>query len=170
MTNDHCVHLLGFPFSWSVLLKYVLKRVLILRIENCKSSSLRELGKNIDNRLPLTQIPSEDMDLEETGSGSGSGTGSVCGSEPGSICEDDYRRRQSNASTDSVYDTESTTSSRESLIEPSYSYNQVKVTLTCAHIEIILIFLLPPGAWISESLLMTLISNISYHECPFLVH
>lgn len=102
--------------------------------------------KNIDNRLPLTQIPSEDMDLEETGSGSGSGTGSVCGSEPGSICEDDYRRRQSNASTDSVYDTESTTSSRESLIEPSYSYNQVKVTLTCAHIEIILIFLLPTGA------------------------
>uniref|UniRef100_A0A3Q3D161 Histone deacetylase n=1 Tax=Haplochromis burtoni TaxID=8153 RepID=A0A3Q3D161_HAPBU len=77
----------------------------------------------------LSKIPSEDMDLEETGSGSGSGTGSVCGSEPGSICEDDYRRRQSNASTDSVYDTESTTSSRESLIEPSYSYNQRQVIL-----------------------------------------
>lgn len=109
------------------------------------------------------------MDLEETGSGSGSGTGSVCGSEPGSICEDDYRRRQSNASTDSVYDTESTTSSRESLIEPSYSYNQVKVALTCAHIEIILIFVFTIEAWITESPLMTLISNISYHECPLMI-
>ncbi|XP_030585205.1 histone deacetylase 7-like isoform X2 [Archocentrus centrarchus] len=73
----------------------------------------------------LSKIPSEDMDFEETGSGSGSGTGSVCGSEPGSVCEDDYRRRQSNASTDSVYDTESTTSSRESLIEPSFNQRQV---------------------------------------------
>ncbi|XP_051804578.1 histone deacetylase 7-like isoform X1 [Acanthochromis polyacanthus] len=77
----------------------------------------------------LTQIPSEDMDLEETGSGSGSGTGSVCGSEPGSVCEDGYRRRQSTASTDSVYDTESTTSSRESLIEPSHPFSQRQVTL-----------------------------------------
>ncbi|XP_029358106.1 histone deacetylase 7-like isoform X3 [Echeneis naucrates] len=67
----------------------------------------------------LTQIPSEDMDLEEIGSGSGSRSGSVCGSETGSVCEDSSHRRQSSASTDSVYGTESTTSSRESLIEPS---------------------------------------------------
>ncbi|KAG7229706.1 hypothetical protein INR49_012501 [Caranx melampygus] len=60
----------------------------------------------------LTQIPSEDMDMEEIGSGSGSGPGSVCGSETGSVCEDGHRRRQSTASTDSVYGTESTTSSR----------------------------------------------------------
>ncbi|XP_044036401.1 histone deacetylase 7-like isoform X2 [Siniperca chuatsi] len=73
----------------------------------------------------LTQIPSEDMDLEEIGSGSGSGPGSMCGSEPGSVCEDSYHRRQSTASTDSVYDTESTTSSRESLIEPSQTQRQV---------------------------------------------
>ncbi|XP_029947945.1 histone deacetylase 7-like isoform X2 [Salarias fasciatus] len=75
----------------------------------------------------LSKIPSEDMDLEETGSGSG--TGSVCGSEPGSVCEDGYRRRQSNASIDSVYDTESTTSSRESLIEPSHPLSQRQVVL-----------------------------------------
>ncbi|KAM9859416.1 histone deacetylase 7-like [Aulostomus maculatus] len=74
----------------------------------------------------LTQIPSEDMDLEEIGSGSGSGSGpgSVCGSEPGSACEDSYCRRQSTASTDSVYDTESTTSSHESLIETSLPVSQ----------------------------------------------
>ncbi|XP_070698477.1 histone deacetylase 7-like isoform X2 [Pempheris klunzingeri] len=77
----------------------------------------------------LTQIPSEDMDLEEIGSGSGSGPGSMCSSEPGSVCEDNYRRRQSTTSTDSVYDTESTTSSRESLIEPSHSLNQRQVIL-----------------------------------------
>lgn len=73
----------------------------------------------------LTQILSEDMDLEEIGSGSGSGPGSVCDSEPGSMCEDSFRRRQSTASPDSVYDTESTTSSRDSLIEPSHSLSQV---------------------------------------------
>ncbi|XP_026203257.1 histone deacetylase 7-like isoform X2 [Anabas testudineus] len=72
----------------------------------------------------LSKIPSEDMDLEEIGSGTGSEPGSVCSSEPGSICEDSYRRRQSTASTDSVYGTESTTSSRESLIEPSHSISQ----------------------------------------------
>lgn len=73
------------------------------------------------------QIPSEDMDLEEIGSGSGSGSGpgSVCSSEHSSLCEDGYRRRRSTASSDSVYDTESTTSSRESLIEPSQSLSQV---------------------------------------------
>ncbi|KAM4588967.1 histone deacetylase 7-like isoform 2-T2 [Odontesthes bonariensis] len=75
----------------------------------------------------LAKIPSEDMDLEETGSGSGSGTGSVCGSEPGSLYEDGQRRRQSTASTDSVYDTESTTSSRESLIEQSHFLSQRQV-------------------------------------------
>ncbi|XP_018533191.1 histone deacetylase 7 isoform X3 [Lates calcarifer] len=73
----------------------------------------------------LSKIPSEDMDLEEIGSGSGSGSGSVCGSE----CEDGYHRRQSTASTDSVYGTESTTSSRESLIEPSHSLSQRQVIL-----------------------------------------
>ncbi|XP_038551857.1 histone deacetylase 7-like isoform X2 [Micropterus salmoides] len=77
----------------------------------------------------LSKIPSEEMDLEEIGSGSGSGPGSVCGSEPGSVCEDSYCRRQSTASTDSVYDTESTTSSRESLIEPSHSLSQRQVIL-----------------------------------------
>ncbi|KAM9362104.1 histone deacetylase 7-like [Symphorus nematophorus] len=77
----------------------------------------------------LSKIPSEDMDLEEIASGSGSGPGSVCSSEPGSVCEDGYRRRQSTASSDSVYDTESTTSSRESLIEPSHSFNQRQVIL-----------------------------------------
>ncbi|XP_030276798.1 histone deacetylase 7-like isoform X2 [Sparus aurata] len=77
----------------------------------------------------LSKIPSEDMDLEEIGSESGSGPGSVCGSEAGSVCEDGYRRRQSTASSDSVYDTESTTSSRESLIEPSHSLSQRQVIL-----------------------------------------
>ncbi|XP_047438243.1 histone deacetylase 7-like isoform X2 [Mugil cephalus] len=74
----------------------------------------------------LTQIPSEEMDLDDVGSGPASGTGSLCGSEPG---EDGYPRRQSNASTDSVYDTESTTSSRESLIESSHSFGQRQVIL-----------------------------------------
>ncbi|XP_037619695.1 histone deacetylase 7-like isoform X3 [Sebastes umbrosus] len=77
----------------------------------------------------LSKIPSEDMDLEEIGSGSGSGPGSVCDSEPGSVCEDGYRRRQSTASTDSVYGTESNTSSRDSLIEISHSLNQRQVIL-----------------------------------------
>ena len=66
------------------------------------------------------------MDLEETGSGSGSGPGSACGSEPGSLAEDrHHRRRQSGASTDSVYDTESNASSRESLVEHPHSLVQV---------------------------------------------
>ncbi|KAM9758906.1 histone deacetylase 7-like isoform 1-T2 [Menidia menidia] len=85
---------------------------------------LVKLNSKSIEKTRLTQIPSEDMDLEETGSGSGSGTGSVCGSEPGSLYEDGQRRRQSNASTDSVYDTESTTSSRESLIEQSHFLSQ----------------------------------------------
>ncbi|XP_039972002.1 histone deacetylase 7-like isoform X2 [Xiphias gladius] len=87
-------------------------------------------SKSIE-KARLTQIPSEDMDLEEVGSGSGSGSGpgSVCGSEPGSVCDDGHRRRQSTASTDSVYGTESTTSSRESLIEPSHSLSQRQVIL-----------------------------------------
>ncbi|XP_028303306.1 histone deacetylase 7-like [Gouania willdenowi] len=70
--------------------------------------------------VPLSKIPSEDMGLEETGSG----TGSVSGSEPGSVCEDDYHRRQSTTSIDSVYDTESITSSRESLIETPLPVNK----------------------------------------------
>ncbi|XP_061731365.1 histone deacetylase 7-like isoform X2 [Nerophis ophidion] len=64
----------------------------------------------------LSKIPSEDMDLEEIGS--------ECGSEVGSVCEDNYRRRRSTTSVDSVYDTESTTSSRESLIETSHPVGQ----------------------------------------------
>ncbi|KAM7401852.1 hypothetical protein PAMP_017129 [Pampus punctatissimus] len=86
----------------------------------------KSMSKSIEKHR-LTQIPSEEMDLEETGSGSGSGPGSVCGSEPGSVCEEGYRRRQSTASTDSVYDTESTTSSRESLIESPHSVSQRQV-------------------------------------------
>ncbi|XP_034553799.1 histone deacetylase 7-like isoform X2 [Notolabrus celidotus] len=82
---------------------------------------------------PLRKIPSEDMDLEEIGSEFGSGSGSVCGSEPGSVGEEGHRRRQSTASTDSVYDTESNTSSRESLIEPPHSLNQRQVILRQGH-------------------------------------
>lgn len=67
---------------------------------------------------PLCKIPSEDMDLDETGSGSSSGPGSVCGS--------DRDRRQSNASTDSMYGTESNTSSRESLIDNAHPLNQLQ--------------------------------------------
>lgn len=77
----------------------------------------------------LRKIPSEDMDLEETESASGSGTGSLCGSELGSVSEDGHHRRESSASTDSVYDTESITSSRESLIETSHSLSQRQVIL-----------------------------------------
>ncbi|XP_070815919.1 histone deacetylase 7-like isoform X2 [Chaetodon trifascialis] len=93
------------------------------------NAHLSKLTSKSIEKPRLTQIPSEDMDLEEIGSGSGSGPGSVCGSEPGSVCEDGYRRRQSTASSDSVYDTESTTSSRESLIEPSHSLSQRQVIL-----------------------------------------
>lgn len=70
--------------------------------------------------------------MDESGSASGSGTGSLCGSELGSLSEDGHRRRESNASTDSVYDTESITSSRESLIETSHSLSQV---LMSVHIQ-----------------------------------
>nr|CBN80913.1 Histone deacetylase 4 [Dicentrarchus labrax] len=91
-----------------------------------QNTHLSKLTSKSTEKPRLTQIPSEDMDLEEIGSasGSGSGPGSVCSSEPGSVCEDSYHRRQSTASTDSVYDTESTTSSRESLIEPSHPLSQ----------------------------------------------
>ncbi|XP_061583704.1 histone deacetylase 7-like isoform X2 [Cololabis saira] len=88
--------------------------------------NLSKLSKSTE-KSRLTQIPSEDMDIEEVGSGSGSGTGSVCGSEPGSLCEEGHRRRQSSASTDSVYDTESTTSSRESLVESSHYLSQRQI-------------------------------------------
>ncbi|XP_029907298.1 histone deacetylase 7-like isoform X2 [Myripristis murdjan] len=81
------------------------------------------MNKSIE-KPRLTEIPTEEMDLEEIGSGSGSGPGSMCGSEPGSLSEESYHRRQSGASTDSVYDTESTTSSRESLVEHSHSLSQ----------------------------------------------
>ncbi|XP_049894125.1 histone deacetylase 7-like isoform X1 [Epinephelus moara] len=94
-----------------------------------QNSHLSKLTSKSIEKPRLTQIPSEDMDLEEIGSGSGSGPGSVCDSEPGSMCEDSYRRRQSTASTDSVYDTESTTSSRDSLIEPSHPVSQRQVVL-----------------------------------------
>ncbi|XP_062419976.1 histone deacetylase 7-like isoform X2 [Pungitius pungitius] len=77
----------------------------------------------------LCKIPSEDMDLEEIGSESGSGPGSVCDSEPGSMCEEGSHRRHSTASTDSVYGTESTASSRDSLIEPPHSLCQRQVNL-----------------------------------------
>ncbi|XP_035517489.1 histone deacetylase 7-like [Morone saxatilis] len=96
-----------------------------------QNTHLSKLTSKSTEKPRLTQIPSEDMDLEEIGSasGSGSGPGSVCSSEPGSVSEDGYHRRQSTASTDSVYDTESTTSSRESLIEPSHPFSQRQVIL-----------------------------------------
>lgn len=71
------------------------------------------------------QIPSEDMGLDEISSGTLSGPGSVSSSELGLVCEDGYTGRQRTTSSDSVYDTESTTSSRESLTEPSQSVTQV---------------------------------------------
>ncbi|XP_056129678.1 histone deacetylase 7-like isoform X2 [Lampris incognitus] len=84
------------------------------------STHLAKLMKKSSEKSRLTQIPSEDMDLEEIRSSSGSGPSSTCDSETGSVCDDNYhRRRQSGASIDSVYDTESTTSSRESLVEHS---------------------------------------------------
>uniref|UniRef100_UPI003AB09223 histone deacetylase 7-like n=1 Tax=Centroberyx gerrardi TaxID=166262 RepID=UPI003AB09223 len=96
-----------------------------LLLERLKQNThLGKLMNKSSEKPRLTQIPSEDMDLEEIGSGSGSGPGSMCGSEPGSGCDDSFHRRQSAASTDSVYDTESTTSSRESLVEYSHSLNQ----------------------------------------------
>ncbi|KAF7208375.1 transcript variant X4 [Nothobranchius furzeri] len=79
------------------------------------------------SKARLTQIPSEDMDLEETGSASG--TGSLCGSELGSLCEDGHNRRQSNASTDSFYGTESNASSRESLLDTSHLLSQRQAIL-----------------------------------------
>lgn len=89
----------------------------------------KSFQERLKQNVQLSKIPSEDMDLEEIGSGSGSGPGSVCSSEHSSLCEDGYRRRRSTASSDSVYDTESTTSSRESLIEPSQSLSQRQVIL-----------------------------------------
>lgn len=105
--------------------------------KDCKTSTLYKPTSKSIEKARLTQIPSEDMDLEEVGSGSGSGSGpgSVCGSEPGSVCDDGHRRRQSTASTDSVYGTESTTSSRESLIEPSHSLSQVLILTHCGILE-----------------------------------
>ncbi|XP_037535156.1 histone deacetylase 7 [Nematolebias whitei] len=93
------------------------------------NSHLSKLNIKTIEKPRLTQIPSEDMDLEETGSVSGSGTGSLCGSELGSLCEDNHSRRQSNASTDSFYGTESNASSRDSLIETSLPLNQRQVIL-----------------------------------------
>ncbi|KAF7656575.1 hypothetical protein LDENG_00039010 [Lucifuga dentata] len=93
-------------------------------------NQITHLGKLISRpteKPRLTQLPSEDMDLDEIGSGSGSRPGSMCGSEPGSVCEESYHRKQSNASTDSVYYTDSTTSSWESLIEHSHSLSQKQV-------------------------------------------
>lgn len=95
--------------------------------KQCKTSTLYQPTGKFLEKPRLTQIPSEDMDLEEIGSGTGSEPGSVCSSEPGSGPEDSFRRRQSTASIDSVYETESTTSSRESLIEPSHSISQVLI-------------------------------------------
>ncbi|XP_008318447.1 histone deacetylase 7-like isoform X2 [Cynoglossus semilaevis] len=90
-------------------------------LERAIQSSLlnKSSGQSMEKQR-LTQIPSEDMDLEETGSGTGSRPGSVCGSEHESMCDDNYHRRRSTTSTDSVCGTESTTSSRDSLIESSH--------------------------------------------------
>lgn len=66
------------------------------------------------------------MGLDEIGSGTLSGAASVSSSELGSVCEESYQSRQRTTSVDSVYDTESTTSSRESLTEPPQSVSQVR--------------------------------------------
>ncbi|XP_035007228.1 histone deacetylase 7 isoform X1 [Hippoglossus stenolepis] len=95
--------------------------------QNAHLNQSKPTGQSME-KPRLTQIPSEDMDLEETGSGTGSGPGSVC-SEQESMCDDSYRRRQSTTSTDSVCGTESTTSSRESLIEPTHPLTQRQVIL-----------------------------------------
>ncbi|XP_047188532.1 histone deacetylase 7 isoform X2 [Scophthalmus maximus] len=94
-------------------------------LQQCHKSGLERFKQNTH----LSKIPSEDMDLEETGSGTGSGPGSVCSSEMESVCDDGHRRRQSTASIDSVCGTESTTSSRDSLLEPSHSLSQRQVIL-----------------------------------------
>ncbi|KAM9800465.1 histone deacetylase 7-like isoform X2 [Syngnathus typhle] len=102
------------PYSHAVPLP--LHASLQCHTQQCHKSGLERFKLN----SLLRKIPSEDMDLEEIGSESGS----MCGSEPSSVSEDSYLRRQSSASADSVYDTESTTSSRESLIENSHSVGQ----------------------------------------------
>ncbi|XP_075997062.1 histone deacetylase 7-like [Genypterus blacodes] len=89
-----------------------------------QNAQLGKLMSKSPDKPRLTLIPSEEMEVDEIGSESGSRPGSMCGSEPGSVCEDSYHRRHSNASTDSVYDTESTTSSRESLIEHPHTLSQ----------------------------------------------
>lgn len=76
--------------------------------------------------IEILQILSEDMGLDEIGSGTLSGPGSVSSSELGSVCEESYQRRQRTTSSDSVYDTESTTSSRESLPESPQSVSQAR--------------------------------------------
>lgn len=73
--------------------------------------------------IEILQILSEDMGLDEMGSETLSGPGSVSSSELGSVCEESYQRT---TSSDSVYDTESTTSSRESLTEPPPSVSQAR--------------------------------------------
>lgn len=83
--------------------------------------------KSVQKCSNRPDLHEEDMDLE---SGTGSGTGSACSSEPGSLCDDGRHRRQSSASTDSVGDTESITSSRDSLIESSLSPSQVLICFT----------------------------------------
>ncbi|XP_069366220.1 histone deacetylase 7-like isoform X2 [Paralichthys olivaceus] len=95
--------------------------------QNAHMNLSKPTGQSME-KPRLTHIQSEDMDLEETGSGTGSGSGSVC-SEQESMCDDGYRRRQSTTSTDSVCGTESTTSSRESLIEPTHPLSQRQVIL-----------------------------------------
>ncbi|XP_059186111.1 histone deacetylase 7-like [Centropristis striata] len=126
------------PYSHSPLSLHANRH---LHIQHQLSQQYHKSGLERFKQIPhLSKIPSEDMDLEEIGSESGSGPGSVCDSEPGSMCEDSYCRRQSTASTDSVYDTESTTSSRDSLIEPSHSLSQRQVILRSG------LQLEPPGA------------------------
>ncbi|XP_056886405.1 histone deacetylase 7-like isoform X4 [Takifugu flavidus] len=84
----------------------------------------QQFHKSVQDRFKqntlLTKIPSEDMSLDEISSG----TASVSSSELGSVCEESYQSRQRTTSVDSVYDTESTTSSRESLTEPPQSVSQ----------------------------------------------
>ncbi|XP_053291492.1 histone deacetylase 7 isoform X1 [Pleuronectes platessa] len=121
------LHASQHPHAQHQLLQQYHKSGLERFKQNAHLNLSKATGQSME-KPRLTQIPSEDMDLEETGSGTGSRPGSVS-SEQESMCDDGYRRRQSTTSTDSVCGTESTTSSRESLIEPTHPLSQRQVIL-----------------------------------------
>lgn len=67
--------------------------------------------------IEIVQILSEDIGLDEIGSGTLSGPGSVSSSELGSVCEESYQRTTSSPVR---------TSSQESLTEPPQSVSQAR--------------------------------------------